>query len=583
VLARVHDTLMALASEPDVRACYAPAAAGAEQVSLRLVSPLAEGSDRLAAESALALGYRLETPLPFPQPEYERDFPASIDAFRTLLSRAVTGDGAPAVLALDGGRGPDNDASYRAVGHHVVRNCDLLIAVWNGAPPKAPGGTGDIVRFATRNGVPVWWIHATEPTAQPRLIRNPLHLRQPDRAARGDAAEQDLERLLRHTMLPPATVAPHRPGVLGQAVHHGCRLFRQQPAPLKDYLHEPPPASRGIWRAYAWFLDQAAPRPTGPDLHLLPPEDPVETWWERYYRPADGLSLAYGDRYRSSYVMIFALAALALICASLALVAPLVLAVPVIALELVALLGISALVLGNHLFRWHDRWIIYRLLAELCRKQHVLAPLGWSLPVWEVERMAAEETDHTHGPLPPRDAWVAWYFTAVLRAAPLPHGALSDATLARARALGASLMDGQAEYHRVRYLRSRDAGRRLGLLGEAFFLIMIVVVAAKLWLLLATDAYGVAAWLGLAGALLPAPSAAFVGIRAYAEFELLMHQSARMQRAMAAVRAELDFIDLSRPLASQELGAMLNGVAISMMQDVQGWVQLFRVKALEAG
>src|ERR1019366_8804446 len=108
-------------------------------------------------------------------------------------------------------------------------------------------------------------------------------------------------------------------------------------------------------------------------------------------------------------------------------------------------------------FCWHERWITYRLLAELCRKQHVLAPLGWSLPVWEVERMTAVETGQSHGPLPPRDIWVAWYFTAVLRAAPLPHGTFSAATLARAHKLGLSLIDEQAEYHRVRHLRSQDA------------------------------------------------------------------------------------------------------------------------------
>ena len=197
--------------------------------------------------------------------------------------------------------------------------------------------------------------------------------------------------------------------------------------------------------------------------------------------------------------------------------------------------------------------------------------------------MTAVETGHSHGPLPPRDVWVAWYFTAVLRAAPLPHGRFSAATLARAHELGLSLIDEQAEYHRVRHLRSHDAGHRLGRLGEAFFLTMVLAVAAKLWLLLANDAHDAAASLGLAGGILPAPSAAFVGIRAYAEFELLMHQSARMRRVMAAARTELEFVDFARPLASQELGGLLDGVAISMMQDVQGWVQLFRVKALEAG
>jgi len=62
--------------------------------------------------------------------------------------------------------------------------------------------------------------------------------------------------------------------------------------------------------------------------------------------------------------------------------------------------------------------------------------------------------------------------------------------------------------------------------------------------------------------LLPAAAAAFVGIRAYAEFELLAHQSARMQATMQAAMADLATLHLDRPLASNDLGAALYAVAI---------------------
>src|SRR5439155_2040530 len=57
---------------------------------LMVVSPLAEGADRLVAEEALALGFHLYAPLPFERSEYERDFvtPASRRTFRRLLERA---------------------------------------------------------------------------------------------------------------------------------------------------------------------------------------------------------------------------------------------------------------------------------------------------------------------------------------------------------------------------------------------------------------------------------------------------------------------------------------------------------------
>ena len=52
------------------------------------------------------------------------------------------------VLEIDGGRGPNHEwRSYEAVGRLIVRNCDLLIAIWDDeVPPKGLGGTRDTIR-----------------------------------------------------------------------------------------------------------------------------------------------------------------------------------------------------------------------------------------------------------------------------------------------------------------------------------------------------------------------------------------------------------------------------------------------------
>src|SRR6185369_4830407 len=58
-----------------------------EEPLLRLISPLAEGADRLVAEEALALDYELQCILPFPREEYEEDFrtrPGSKEHFELL-------------------------------------------------------------------------------------------------------------------------------------------------------------------------------------------------------------------------------------------------------------------------------------------------------------------------------------------------------------------------------------------------------------------------------------------------------------------------------------------------------------------
>src|SRR5205807_9598095 len=58
--------------------------------SFELLTPLAEGADRVAAEAALAGDIKLVVPMPMAQDEYERDFTTatSRDEFRRLLAVA---------------------------------------------------------------------------------------------------------------------------------------------------------------------------------------------------------------------------------------------------------------------------------------------------------------------------------------------------------------------------------------------------------------------------------------------------------------------------------------------------------------
>jgi hypothetical protein len=570
VLTLLRDEVTRHAQSPDVTAVCSTA----RPPVFRLLSPLAEGADRLVAEAALPLGYVLEAPLPFTQANYESDFRASVPAFRSLLGQAAH------MVELDGARGDDENPSYEAVGRYVVRNADLLIAIWDGRNVDGQGGTSDIVRFAIQSGVPVWWL-PSDGADPPRLLRTLFDLREPRRAPAGELAAQALRELLHRALLPPPAPPPHAHGVIDRWVHAVCNWFRYHHPPLHDYLVETEQTRTEPWRTYERFMNLLAPPPPGPGPAMLPPEGPIETYWHDLYTPADSLSQIYGDRYRSSYVLIFALAFVAVICAVTGLASEKHAALPATAVELVVLALIGGLVVGNHFLRWHERWIAYRLLSELCRKQQVLAPLGWSLPNWEVDRLAADEGVDLHGTALPRDAWVAWYFTAARRAAPLPQGSFTDPVVRRAQSLGRSLLAEQDAYHETRRVRSTRAARRLGFLGEAFFLLTLFAVAVKLGLLTADKPYTPV--LGVLCALLPAASAGFVGIRAYAEFELLAHQSARMQVAMRAAVAELETLPLDRPLASQELGVELYAVALSMLQDITGWAQLFRMKTVETG
>jgi hypothetical protein len=123
---------------------------------LCVVSSLAEGADRIVAEQFLAqalVPVTLEVVLPMAAREYERDFPDTVDDFRTLLARAGRIE---TVLPTT-----NRDLAYLAAGLRVLASCDELVAVWDGLPAGGRGGTAEIVAAARTAGVAVTVVPAT--------------------------------------------------------------------------------------------------------------------------------------------------------------------------------------------------------------------------------------------------------------------------------------------------------------------------------------------------------------------------------------------------------------------------------------
>ena len=190
-------------------AVYRRGADGAPQAELRLISALAEGADRLAAREAIRLGAELDVVLPFPREDYEKDFPDAVADFRELLSMAR-------VFTLDGFRdgGAAQTESYEAAGRFVVGNCDLLLAVWDGARARGRGGTAEIVSYAIRVGVPVWWIDANG-EADAKLLRNALDFNFLERAPTNEAAGSALGEFIGRAISPPPSTVHAQSGCVG--------------------------------------------------------------------------------------------------------------------------------------------------------------------------------------------------------------------------------------------------------------------------------------------------------------------------------------------------------------------------------
>ena len=126
---------------------------------LRVMSPLAEGADRLVAEEALELGIDLVAPLPMPRTMYLDDFDAaSQQQFDKLCAQAsevfelplARGNTAEQIST----QGPERSRQYAQLGIFLCAHCHILLALWDGKPGTDLGGTGQVVKFHHDNIMP---------------------------------------------------------------------------------------------------------------------------------------------------------------------------------------------------------------------------------------------------------------------------------------------------------------------------------------------------------------------------------------------------------------------------------------------
>ena len=138
-------------------------------LDLVVVSPLAEGADRLIAQAGIALKFRLGAILPFNVADYEatfglRDRVNSVTEFRTLLDAAAPPDGY-GILALDGDAtaGPQRDTAFMDCARAVISRSDILVAILS--KDKVNSQTGRSVQEAIDVGVPVILIDPIQPAS----------------------------------------------------------------------------------------------------------------------------------------------------------------------------------------------------------------------------------------------------------------------------------------------------------------------------------------------------------------------------------------------------------------------------------
>ena len=525
---------------------------------LTAVSPLAEGADRLFAEEALRFGYRLNCVMPFHRDEFARDFAGpdsfeddSVARFDAILAQAEAA-GALACFELDGRRERAHEA-YGQAGRVVLNQSDLLIAIWDGGLTNAVGGTFDTIQQAIAFNVPTLWIDSRPPHAW-TLLRE----------------EGDLESITGDTVSAPRPTPP--PGelarVIGEVVRAELGLPGGQAASLEAYLAETRPKRNWamVWKLFRDFLDGGRIRPPAlqvkdfeaqirpgwpvigdPEADAVPP---ASSWINARVRPhyawSDKLADLYADAHRSGFVASSLLAAGAVFTALLPVAAHFgrrasIATAVVEALILALLVGLPIRARAR---RWHEKWLEYRVLAELTRELRILIPLGGARPLPRTAAHLASYGD-------PARSWMNWQARAIARDIGAPNVRVDrDYVSARCAELldflgTASPQQGQIGFHHMNAHRMERIHQRLHRMSLILFAVTIVAVGSN-WILRFINPdrpERVSDWLILFSAFLPSLGAALASINNQGEFARLQRRANAMVQSLTALRGQI--VDLA--------------------------------------
>src|SRR5215510_7712710 len=558
----------------------------------RMISGFAEGVDQIAV-AASPTGWRIEAILPFPRWEYLKDFATSAagdgrdvrDEFLKSLAKASV------VTEIDDVPSDIRHEGYARAGSFMLRQIDVLVAVWDGKPPK-PAGTGSIARGAVEAGIPVIWL-STVDEGPARLIMQLATGSEPKVIA-SECTDATLLTALAPAFAAPALLTATSAARTGLDRYFGERWKRRAWFTAYDALRRVargrlprPVLSLPSFEQHCHDWDSfLATAPAAANLrerlgHVLAPR---HAW-------ADTLAVHYSHLYRSAYVFCYFLSAAAVFIALGTVflhddpqtpARDLLSAKAVFVGSELIVIGAIILIIRLGLYRhWHERWLNYRALAEMLRHGRFLAFVS------EFGRLPASRAGARDAP------WMLWYVRATMREIGLPGATLDGAY--RHALLDATYKEeiagpqGQLEYNLDNIKVAREIDHFLHRLGMGCFVLTSVILALFLALfgldrLIASAS--IAALLLVATPLvtflsagLPALGAAVAGIRVHSDFEASVRRSARTLNQLAELSD--DYASAAKDNADlDDTADLLIETARVLSEDIAAWQDLYGRKRL---
>lgn len=473
-------------------------------LKLAVVSPLAEGADRIVVREVLAEAAsrsdeaRLEVILPMEREEYSADQGFSgpvLNEYGELLEEATL------VTELAEGRAASR---YRHAGHAIVNRCDVLLALWSGEPSGGEGGSAETLLYAAARWRPCIWIQTTDP----RQIRHNLE---------PGSAKGFLEEVQR------------RAGVVGERATIG-----------EPREAEPDSVLGSLTETYGWFC-----RLNG---EPLPPDFPsrVDEELHSSSRDLDWLAAPYlraglaADRSQRQFTwatwgmagIAFLIATTVGISLSFGWGPAAVRAWLEFSLVLI-LLGVF--VYTHSRLQLHERWLSYRLLSERLRSARYLAATGINFARVVERRSVFVEQQSAN--------WLQRAFEETWDSR--PHaGSAHRITEEEVDALKTLLADDwilpQINYHRRAAERHEQKQRFFARVISALFVVTLALVLARGMLETVDTVPEVVDHLSVfLSIVLPAVAASLGAVLTVRQHRALAERSHRMEAELVEVRARV--------------------------------------------
>ena len=525
----------------------------------RLISCLASGTDSVAADAALELGWPMEVILPAPRQSYAKDF-THADELEGFFSRL---NAAAAVFELPCDKEPVAPVHYERAGRVMLDQCDLLLAAWDGKPGRGRGGTEQILSEAVARHIPV--IHIDTSGRRPPMILwsglDPHGLARTDVTAVTRASLDRLTELNRgieeeEPRDASGAASLRRRGLSLSALFPlflcmmGVRRLRASDfRPIDRRL-----ALEAMTRALAGICELSGSFGARMRSLLVP-----------RYAVADAEATHMAQLYRSGFLANYALSALAVMLAMGGLLAP-------VALQMVLTVGEVSVVVSilwlTHIGQargWHRRWIEERHLAERLRCLCLTAQLGdVALSFGAAQTRADAE------------------LREIARGLGLPSIQVDDTYLKCVSEGLAAMLEDQIAYNAANGRRMYRLDHRLHRIGALLFSLGAATCLSVLLLEVIAEATS-SEWLhhllprvtlgaAIASALLPAVGAAIYGVRMQGDFVSIANRSQVLAKALRPLCDGLDSIhDAADEHAFDQLRHFLRRASELMNAELAAW------------